>query len=187
MGRATGGGFRRRFGREAGLSERDCPYRLFGFVLYFRYSELFIYGVSFFYEVLILEITESSHLVSEPFFCMAKHTVEVVEKLTTQVEELKSKIMQIDELKVAHASTQATLEQMQVSTQGMFQQMLLQMQSLTSTVSTKLGKVPISEVSGEEKQTVDSILPPIATTSSAIKEKKGELFPFYGENPETWL
>ena len=95
--------------------------------------------------------------------------------------------MQIDELKVAHASTQATLEQMQVSTQGMFQQMLLQMQSLTSTVSTKLGKVPISEVSGEEKQTVDPILPPIATTSNAIKEKKGELFPFYSENPETWL
>ena len=95
--------------------------------------------------------------------------------------------MQIDELKVAHASTQATLEQMQVSTQGMFQQMLLQMQSLTNTVSTTLGKVPISEVSGGEKQTVDPTLPPIATTTSAIKEKKGEFFPFYGENPETWL
>ena len=77
--------------------------------------------------------------------------------------------MQIDELKVAHASTHATLEQMQVSTQGMFQQMLLQMQSLTSTVSTKLGKVPIPEVSGEEKQTVDQVLPPIATASSVIK------------------
>ena len=51
---------------------------------------------------------------------MAKHAAEVVEKLTTQVEEMKSKIMQIDELKVAHASTQATLEQMQTFTQGMF-------------------------------------------------------------------
>ena len=58
---------------------------------------------------------------------MAKHAAEVVEKLTTQVKEFKSKIMQIDELKVAHASTQATLEQMQVSTQGMFQQMMLLM------------------------------------------------------------
>ena len=95
--------------------------------------------------------------------------------------------MQIDELKVAHASTQATLEQMQVSTQGMFQQMLLQMQSLTSTVSTKLGKVPIPEASGEEKQIADQILPPITIASSMTKERKGELFPFYGENPEAWL
>ena len=89
MGRVTSGGLRWCLGREAGLSERDCPYRLFGFVLYLRYSELFIYGVSFFYGILILEITKSFHLVSEPFFYMAKHTAEVVEKLTTQVEELK--------------------------------------------------------------------------------------------------
>ena len=47
---------------------------------------------------------------------MAKHAAEVVEKLTTQMEEMKSKIMQTDELKVVHASTQATLEQMQAST-----------------------------------------------------------------------
>ena len=94
--------------------------------------------------------------------------------------------MQIDELKVAHASTQATLEQMQVPTQGMFQQMLLQMQSLTNTVSTKLGKVPILEVSGEEKQPVDQI-PPITIASTTTKERKGELFPFYGENLEAWL
>ena len=61
VGRATSGGLRWRLGREAGLSERDCPYRLFVFVLYLRYSELFIYGVSFSYGILILEITESFH------------------------------------------------------------------------------------------------------------------------------
>ena len=54
-------------------------------------------------------------MVPEPSFHMAKHAAEVVEKLTTQVEEMKSKIMQIDELKVAHASRQATLEQIQTS------------------------------------------------------------------------
>ena len=51
---------------------------------------------------------------------MAKHAAEVVEKLTTQVEEMKAKIMQLDDLKAAQVSTQATLEQMQSSTQGMF-------------------------------------------------------------------
>ena len=82
---------------------------------------------------------------------MAKHVAEVVEKLMTQVEELKSKIMQIDKLKIAHASTQATLEQMQASTQGMFQQMLLQMQTLTASVSTKTGELPKPEVSLGDK------------------------------------
>ena len=81
---------------------------------------------------------------------------------------------------------QATLEQMQVSTQGMFQQMLLQMQSLTNTVSTKLGKVPIPEVSGGDKQPMDQI-PQITTAGTTTKERKGESFPFYGENSEAWL
>ena len=117
---------------------------------------------------------------------MAKHAAEVVEKLTTQVEELKSKIMQIDELKVAHASTQATLEQMQASTQGMFQKMLLQMQTLTTSVSTKLGEIPIPEVPVGDKPPEDKT-PPVKTISTTTKEKKGELFPFCGENPKAWL
>ena len=117
---------------------------------------------------------------------MAKHAAEVVEKLTTQVEELKSKIMQIDELKIAHASTQATLEQMQASTQGMFQQMLLQMQTLTASVSTKTGELPKPEVSLGDKPPENKI-PQVSTVTTTIKEKKGELFPFCGENSEAWL
>ena len=117
---------------------------------------------------------------------MAKHAAEVVEKLTTQVEELKSKIMQIDELKVAHASTQATLEQMQASPQGMFQQMMLQMQTLTTSVSIKMAKIPIPEVPLGDKPPEYKI-PPVTNISTTIKGKKGELFPFYGENSEAWL
>ena len=125
-------------------------------------------------------------MVSEPSFRMAKHAAEVVEKLTTQVEELKSKIMQIDELKVAHASMQATLEQVQASTQGMFQQMLLQMQTLTTSVSTRLGEIPTPEVPVGDKLPEDKI-PPVTTISTMTKEKKGELFPFCGENPKAGL
>ena len=117
---------------------------------------------------------------------MAKQAAEVVEKLTTQVEEMKAKIMQLDDLKAAQASTQAMLEQMQSSTQRMFQQMLLQMQTLSTSVSAKLGDFPKPEVSKTEKPPKVKI-PQVTAIVTTSTEKKGELFPFCGGGSEVWL
>ena len=111
---------------------------------------------------------------------MAKHAAEVVEKLTTQVEEMKAKIMQLDDLKAAQVSIQATLEQMQSSTQGMFQQMMLQMQTLATSVSAKMGNSPKPEVSATDKPS-EVMVPPITTIVTAATEKKGSYFPFVVE------
>ena len=105
---------------------------------------------------------------------MAKHAAEVVEKLTTQVEEMKAKIMQLDDLKAAQASTQATLEQMQSSTQGMFQKMLLQMPIVSTSVSTKLGDFPKLEVLATEKPPKVKI-PQVTAIVTTHTEKRGAI------------
>ena len=75
------------------------------------------------------------------------------------------------------------LEQMQSSTQRMFQQMLLQMQTLSTSISTKLGDFPKPEVSATEKPPEVKI-PQVTAIVTTNTKKKGELFPFAGEAPK---
>ena len=49
-----------------------------------------------------------------------------------------------------------------------------------------MGEIPIPEVFVGEKLPEVKI-PPVITISTTTKEKKGELFPFCGENSEAWL
>ena len=106
---------------------------------------------------------------------MSKYSADI-EKIATQVEEMKTQVRQIAELKAQ---------------QELFQEsMTRQFQALMAALSTKSSEQPSSseapnmEAPQHEQATKDTASAKVITT---IQEKKGELLPFVGENPEHWL
>ena len=109
---------------------------------------------------------------------MSKYSADI-EKIATQVEEMKTQVRQIAELKAQ---------------QELFQEsMTRQFQALMAALSTKSSEQPSSseapnmETPQHEPVTKDNAATATTKVITTIQEKRGELLPFVGENPEHWL
>ena len=109
---------------------------------------------------------------------MSKYSADI-EKIATQVEEMKTQVRQIAELK-------AQQELFQESMTRQFQAIMAVLLPKSSEQPSS-SEAPNTETLQHEHATTDNDATATTKVITTIQEKRGELLPFVGENPEHWL